>query len=152
MIKIVQSRSQDLEALRNLFYKARLATFSWKNTTEFCLSDFDRETENEDILVALLDALVVGFISVWVRDNFIHHLYVDEKFQGQGIGTLLLEAVLKNFGGPISLKCEEKNTKAINFYRQRGFTEIEKGQSESGPYILLELNSISRASNPDIFA
>lgn len=73
-------------------------------------------------------------------DNFIHHLYVDEKFQNQGIGTQLLNAVLDKFGHQVRLKCEEKNEKAICFYRQKGFLEIGIGQSESGSYILFELN------------
>jgi GNAT superfamily N-acetyltransferase len=140
MIKVIESREKDIEAMRNLFFKIRVTTFFWNDTSQFKLSDFDKETENEYILVALAEEVLIGFISVWATDNFIHHLYVDKKFQNQGIGTQLLNAVLHKFGHHVRLKCEEKNKKAIYFYRQKGFLEIEKGQSESGPYILFELN------------
>jgi GNAT superfamily N-acetyltransferase len=140
MIKVTESREKDIEAMRNLFFKTRVTTFSWNDTSKFKLSDFEKETENEYILVALANEVLVGFISVWTADNFIHHLYVDRKFQNQGIGTHLLIAVLDKFGYPIKLKCEEKNKKAFDFYKQKGFSEIEKGQSENGTYILFELN------------
>lgn len=140
MIKVTESREKDIEAMRNLFFKTRVTSFSWNDTSKFKLSDFEKETENEYILVALANEVLVGFISVWTTDNFIHHLYVDKKFQNQGIGTQLLIAVLDKFGYPVRLKCEEKNKKAFDFYKQKGFLETEKGQSENGTYILLELN------------
>ena len=140
MIKIVESREQDRDALRSLFLKTRLATFSWVDTSHFKLSDFEKQTHNEYILVAFADDKLIGFISVWGAENFIHHLYVDEQFQNQNIGTHLLNAVLDKFGLPISLKCEANNIKAIRFYRKNGFTEKVSGLSEIGTYFLLELN------------
>jgi GNAT superfamily N-acetyltransferase len=140
MIKVIERREKDIESMRNLFFKTRVTTFSWNDTSQFKLYDFDKETENEYILVALADDDLIGFVSVWAADNFIHHLYVDEKFQNQGIGTLLLNAVLDKFSHQVRLKCDERNKKAIYFYRQKGFSEIETGQSESGTYILFEFN------------
>lgn len=138
MIRIIESREKDIDTLRDLFFKTRQITFSWTDTSQFRLSDFDEATKNEYILVAFVDELLVGFVSVWVADNFIHHLYVDEQFQNQKVGTKLLNAVLEKFGYPIRLKCEENNTRALHFYKQKGFFEKEKGQSEMGTYILLE--------------
>ena len=139
MIKIRERSQEDTEALRNLFFKERLKTFSWADLSEFSLSDFDAETKGEYILVASIDGMIAGFISVWIKDNFIHHLYVDGKFQNQGIGTQLLNAALAKIGSPISLKYEEKNTSAVRFYRQKGFIEKAKGVSKIGNYILFEL-------------
>jgi GNAT superfamily N-acetyltransferase len=139
-IRIIERREKDIDALRNLFFKTRLTTSSFADTSQYNLSDFDKATEDEYIFIALLDESLIGFISVWVADNFIHHLYVEEKFQNQRVGTLLLNNVLHKFGYPVRLKCEESNTKALRFYKQRGFIEKEKGRSEIGTYILLELN------------
>jgi len=139
MIRIIESREKDIDALRNLFFKTRRATFFWADKSQFQLSDFEKETEGEYILVALCGEILIGFVSVWVADSFIHHLYVDEQFQNQKVGTRLLNAVLDKFGYPIRLKCEENNTRALHFYQQNGFFEKEKGQSETGAYILLEL-------------
>ena len=74
MVQITESRDKDLDALRNLFLRTRLTTFSWVDTSQFTLSDFEQETEGEYILVALDDELLVGFVSIWVADNFVHHL------------------------------------------------------------------------------
>lgn len=142
MIQIIESRGKDIDALRNLFLRARLTTFSWIDTSQFKLSDFEKETDGEYILVALDDELLVGFVSIWVADNFVHHLYVDEKYHSKNIGTELLKATIDKIGLPIRLKCEVNNAKAVGFYKQKGFVEIERGQSENGAYILFELLKI----------
>ena len=139
MIKIIENREEDMGALRSLYFNARRLAFSWIDTSTFKLSDFEKETEGEYILVALADETVVAFVSVWVADNFVHHLYVDEKYHNQNIGTELLKAVIDKVNLPIRLKCEENNTKAVYFYRQKGFVEKGRGQSEIGTYILFEL-------------
>lgn len=140
MIEITEIREKDIDSLRSLFLKTRLITFSSADISQFKLSDFEEQTKDEYILVALADERVIGFVSVWAADNFIHHLYVDEQFQNQNVGTQLLKAVYDKFGLPISLKCEENNSKAICFYRRKGFMEKGNGQSEIGTYILFELN------------
>jgi ribosomal protein S18 acetylase RimI-like enzyme len=140
MIRIIESREQDVDALRNLFFKTRQETFYWADKSRFQLSDFEKETEGEYILVALSGEMVIGFVSVWTADNFIHHLYVDERYRNQQVGTQLLKAVIDKIDLPIKLKCEENNKKAANFYILKGFTEKERGQSETEAYILFELN------------
>lgn len=108
MIKIIEKREEDINALQHLFFKTRTITFSWADISKFKLSDFEKETENEYVLVALADEVLIGFVSVWVADSFIHHLYVDEAFQNQSVGTRLLNAVIEKIGLPVSLKCEKK--------------------------------------------
>lgn len=141
-IKIIECRVKDVDALRTLFLKVRQTTFSWAKNTQFNLSDFEKETEGEYILIALIDNLLIGFVSVWVADNFIHHLYVDERYRNQNVGTQLLKAVINKVNLPLSLKCEENNTKAMSFYRKKGFVEKEIGESEIGTYILFELSKM----------
>ena len=138
MIQIIERRKTDEQRLQDLFFKLRKAVYNDTNSTA---SDFCKETEGEDILIALLNNQVVGFISVWVADNFVHHLYVEESYQNLNIGTRLLQAVIEKTGVPVRLKCVETNTKAIEFYSRKGFIEKERGQSESGAYILFELRN-----------
>lgn len=140
VVKISKINEKDIDTLRCLFLKTRLTTFSWTDTSNFKLADFDAQTKGEYILVARAYEKVIGFVSVWVADNFIHHLYVDEEFHNQHVGTKLLKSIYDKFGLPIRLKCEENNLKAICFYRQKGFEEKGSGQSEIGTYILFELN------------
>lgn len=138
-MKIREIRKSDLDSLRNIFLKERQTTFSWIDSNTYNLQDFDIETKGEYILTAVSDDIVIAFISVWVEDNFIHHLYVDQKYQGKGIGTQLLKAALNKSGFPVTLKCLEKNTQAVNFYKSKGFIEKEKGKTEQGTYILFQL-------------
>lgn len=139
MIQVVERRERDIDALHDLFLRTRLTTFSWMDTSQFKLSDFDKETDGEDVLVALDGDLLVGFVSIWTPDNFVHHLYVDEKYHNKGVGTELLKAAVHKVGLPIRLKCEEKNTTAMAFYKQKGFIGKDRGQSNNGTYVLLEL-------------
>ncbi|WP_281232568.1 GNAT family N-acetyltransferase [Flavobacterium gelatinilyticum] len=139
-MKITEVIQTDFEALRTLFLEERQRTFSWLDTSEFHLEDFDKQTQGEVILIAKINDTIVGFISVWMPNNFIHHLYIDNQYQGQNIGTELLKAVIQITQFPITLKCLQNNKKAVAFYRRKGFIEKSKGESPNGTYILFELS------------
>jgi GNAT superfamily N-acetyltransferase len=139
-MEIAPIKKTDYDALRNLFLKERQSTFSWLDTSNYQLKDFDKEIHGEEVLVARIDNIVIGFISIWMPNNFIHHLYVDEKYHDKGIGTQLLKAAIDKTKFPITLKCLEDNTKAVAFYRRKGFVEKERGPSPNGDYILFELS------------
>ncbi|MDJ1485469.1 GNAT family N-acetyltransferase [Cytophagaceae bacterium YF14B1] len=138
-IQIREKQQQDMAELRTLFLEVRQQTFLWIDTSVFTLLDFDKETEEEYILVALAENKVVGFISVWLADNFIHHLYVDNTYHNLGIGTQLLDVIINKIGLPVRLKCVEKNRSAMAFYTKRGFIEKLRGLSDNEVYILFEL-------------
>ncbi|CAA9201026.1 hypothetical protein FLA105534_03362 [Flavobacterium bizetiae] len=136
---IREIKNTDFDVLRKLFLKERQDTFFWLDPTEFKLDDFEKHIKGELVLVAIDQEIPVGFISIWMPNNFIHHFYVDQKYQGKGVGTLLLNAAIQKTLLPITLKCLKENTKAVAFYRKKGFIEKEIGPSEHGDYILFEL-------------
>jgi ribosomal protein S18 acetylase RimI-like enzyme len=140
LFKIIEFREDDLNSLRELFLKVRQSTFVWKDPESFDLFDFDTQTSGEYILTAFYQEKIVGFISIWLPDNFIHHLFIDEKFQKIGIGKELLKAAIDKTGFPIKLKCLEKNTQAVAFYKKTGFIEKNKGGVGEDSYIAFELN------------
>ncbi len=78
------------------------------------------------------DGIVKGLIHI--EGNEIVELYVDHFFQGQGIGTALIEYAIEQF--PITcLWVIEKNIDAIGFYKAHGFhltgtKKIEEGTAE----------------------
>lgn len=139
-MKIAAIKKTDFETLRNLYLNERRRTISWLDPIKFQLKDFDSETKEELILVAYDNDIPIGFISIWMKDNFIHHLYIDQHYQGKNIGTELLKAAIVQTHLPITLKCLENNTNAIAFYLKKGFVAKERGQSEHGEYILFELS------------
>lgn len=140
MIEIAEFTADDKPYLQELFLHVRQHAFTWL-TSSFHLSDFDSETKDEYILVAHLNQQVVGFISVWMSDHFIHHLYVDANLQRQGIGKALLQALFSKIKATFQLKCLLKNEAAIIFYKKNGFIEKECVAEKAGDYILFEYTS-----------
>ncbi|QOG00953.1 GNAT family N-acetyltransferase [Flavobacterium sp. MDT1-60] len=140
MLQIVEKNKNHITDLQRIFQEVRQKTFYWLDTQNYNLTDFDHETQGEFVLVALFNDKVVGFISLWLPGNFIHHFYIDDEFQQHKIGTKLLEEAIQIMKTPITLKCLEKNTRAIEFYKKRGFIAGDKGISDHGEYISFVLH------------
>jgi len=118
----------DAVRLAEIFLQARREAFDWLNPALFRLSDFDRQTAGEEVWVAEAESgELAGFISVWVPDSFIHHLFVAPRYQGQGVGQLLLNSLDAWLPRPYSLKCLVQNKKALRFYRNKGWQPAETG-------------------------
>lgn len=96
--------------------------------------------EGEEIQVAEIGGELAGFVSVWVADRFIHHLYVLPRFQRQGVGSALLRACVAGYGLPLSLKCDLCNLRARRFYAHKGWVATETGTGDHGPWERLSLN------------
>lgn len=88
----------------------------------------------------LYDEKVIGFIFVWMWDNFIYYLYIDEVYYKKGIGKVFLKVVIEKIKFFVVLKCLEKNIGVIGFYKKIGFIEKVRDENENGFYILFELN------------
>lgn len=67
----------DRPFLRSLYLAARQAAFTWRDTRNYRLEDFDRSTIGEEIWVAEQDGKLIGFVSIYRAEDFIHNLYVD---------------------------------------------------------------------------
>lgn len=129
----------DISSLSEIYYQTRLQTFSWVEPLDIKQNDFARDTKGERIWLAEIDNHIAGFISVSESDNFIHHLYVLPNFSDRGIGSELLNTCLKNIGRPAKLKCVSVNTRALNFYKSKGWRSISVGVSEHEEYQLMEM-------------
>ncbi|MFJ2987259.1 GNAT family N-acetyltransferase [Collimonas sp. NPDC087041] len=132
---------QDFPALRDLFLAERRQTYTWAAADAFQLQDLDRQTVGETILVAKDEHReIVGFISIWEKDRFIHHLYVASQQQGKGVGKALLSALPNWPEHKYTLKCLALNQNAIAFYRACGFSQTGSGNGEDGEYIVFQSN------------
>eukprot|EP01132_Coremiostelium_polycephalum_P008594 gene8594-10576_t len=56
-----------------------------------------------------VDNNIIGFISINVKNNFLHALFVSPDHQGKGIGRQLIDHVKKDFNGSMSVDVYEKN-------------------------------------------
>lgn len=133
------AEAADLPALRELFLRSRQETFVWQPPGVFQLADFDEQTRDELLLVAEdTREQLAGFVSVWMRDHFIHHLYVDQRSQRRGVGGALLRALPGWQATRFRLKCLRRNESALAFYRACRFVEVGSGTADDGEYVLLE--------------
>jgi ribosomal protein S18 acetylase RimI-like enzyme len=123
-------------ALERLYLASRSQTFHWLDSHSFSLSDFVKDTEGEQITAALIDDEVVGFISLWAEDPFVHHLYVDSKHHGQGVGSLLLNHI-KSQHTAFKLKCLVDNQYAVDYYLRNGLKIEQESSDEMGGYYLM---------------
>lgn len=128
--------NQDWPELRSIFLESRRCTFYWLETQRLQLAELDEQTQGELILVAQNSSQeVIGFISVWENDNFIHHLYVKPSFEGKGVGRTLINALPDWGRKSYSLKCTKLNHNAIGFYQSCGFKVFSEGNDIDGEYV-----------------
>jgi GNAT superfamily N-acetyltransferase len=127
----------DRAVLKEIYLHSRKQTFHWLNTSAYQLNDFDIDTEGEQILVAVDDSVIKGFVSLWMADNFIHHLHVHSSYLNNGIGKKLLMAAIHVADKPLTLKCQINNRKALEFYKIHGWKCVSEGKSIEGDYYLL---------------
>jgi GNAT superfamily N-acetyltransferase len=134
-IRVFEPR-RDQAKCQEIYTAVRASTFSWVNSKRFKPSDFGPDTQGEYLLVAdhALSG-IVGFVGIWMPENFIHHLYVLPQYHRVGIGRALLEASLKNISRPAKLKCQSANKNACQFYRHLGWREGVQGFDEIGRWI-----------------
>ncbi len=81
---------------------------------------------------------VIGFISLWLPENFVHHLHVRGDHAGKGVGKALLDAGLARLQMPATLKCMTLNVRAAQFYSGDGWRIRDAGSGADGPYYLFE--------------
>lgn len=143
-------KESDRPALEQLCLTTRQHKFPWLDKKVLRLEDFSRDTAGELIWVAEQDGQVVGFVSAWDSENYIHNLFVLPDYARRGIGTALLEECLKNIGRPARLKCVSENLPALAFYRAMGWQTISEGVGARRDYDLMQYigkgTSITRES------
>ena len=117
---------RELEELVLLYNRIRQETSTWLDKEEVTIESFSDQVEVETIYIAYKDENMIGFLTFYVPDNFIHLFFVDATIQGSGIGSKLLTEIFSDFDGEeISLKCLIHNQSAISFYEHKGFNIIE---------------------------
>lgn len=125
-MRIRQMVQKDLEALRDLYFRARIDSFTWLNHSHYALDDFDKDTEGELVLVLEINRTIRGFISLYLPASFIHCFYIDIPYQRQGYGRLLLSTAKMYLRQPMQLKCLSRNAAALAFYKKEGWHKIEQ--------------------------
>jgi len=129
--------NQDVESIIRVFKTTYLEDESWARSALRRLL----ATSNYVMLVAELGGIVVGYAdyyvlpSIWEKWNeaTVNYLFVHKDYQGKGIGSKLLEEVVKRADkvgiAEIHVATEKGNEQAIRLYKKHGFLK---------EYVLLE--------------
>ncbi|MDK9736018.1 GNAT family N-acetyltransferase [Vibrio sp. D404a] len=139
-MEIIRFQAQHQEATAQLYFESRVATFSFLDTGAYCLADFMKDTDGEETWIAMEQGKVIGFVSIWRPDNFIHHLFVSPKKLKQGIGVELLNHA-KELCGSLTLKCLVQNSNAIQFYLSQGFKILKTVRDAQNSYHLMSFET-----------
>ena len=136
-ISIRSAMAADTHALQGLIDEVYRNAI-WLPAAASRALDIRLVTKGERTMVAVNQAgRVIGFLSVYEADAFIHHLYVAASTHRQGVGTALLDSLKLFLGYPWRLKCVCANTPALAFYAARGWVFEKRGEGEEGPYVQL---------------
>ena len=137
MHTVRQAQPRDMQFVRELFSEA-IAGSDWLPAAARTQTDFSAVSEGESVLVCCsLEGRLLGFVSVFEPDSFVHHLYVAPSCQRQGVGKALLSSMRTWLPMPWHLKCVTANESALAFYEANGWIEASHAQGPDGPYVLL---------------
>ncbi|MGD9508369.1 MAG: GNAT family N-acetyltransferase [Geminicoccaceae bacterium] len=103
----------------------------WRET------EFGEQVTGEEILVAACGSEVVGFLSLWRPEAFVHFLHVTTSWRRRGVGRRLLCAARDEVRRPLELKCLAANRAALSFYRHLGWQPTGTAEGTAAPYVRL---------------
>ncbi len=138
-VKIERIKKEDIPKLVDLYLRAYKGLEEYAYTHPKDVESYMKWLLNRDpegFLVAKVDGKIVGFVAGdanWFsrrekkKVGAIHEIVVDPEYQGMGIGTRLMEEILKYFKSKgldtAELWVGDENYRAINFYKKFGFQE-----------------------------
>ena len=118
----------ELDACAALYERVAGSLFDWAPQEDLTAVAIRPSFDLEEVYIALQDGALTGFLSFYRPGNFVHSLFVERR--GCGAGTALLAHMSDVTEGPPTLKCSELNLEAMAFYLNRGWTEIERGDTD----------------------
>jgi GNAT superfamily N-acetyltransferase len=132
-LEVRRARPEEWPACADIYVRSGRAAFTWVDPAEFQAAKLQGwADEGEEIYLACVGERVVAMMTFWRPDNYVHNLFVEPDAQGGGVGSALLALAEKIADGPISLKCDAQNLRAMEFYEHRGLTVCEEGLRENG--------------------
>jgi len=126
----------EIDEAAELFVRSGRAAFTWRPDNHFRAEDFRMYALDEEVWLAHMGDALVGILSIFRAESFIHCLYVDPDAQGLGIGRALVAHVRRIVGEPLTLKLDVPNRKAIAFYEATGWERMtgldDQGVDDAG--------------------
>ena len=134
-VEIREAKKEDLERIAEIYkkeYSKEPYNEKWKKKN--ALDMVEGQFEGSNVLIALQEEKVIGFISFtsfpWEQSykGYIMDFAVDSEFQGEGVGTKLMEETekkLKTEGVKSIALNSHLRSDAFEFYKKRGYERNE---------------------------
>ena len=129
----------DHEACAALFSQVMHETFPEDDPAIYAADSFTDLTAGEEIWVAEAGAQIVGLISFWPAEPFVHLLLILPRWRRRGIGSALIQAATGNVAGAVELKCRVENEGAQRFYTALGWKDVGRTSDGGASYIRYRL-------------
>jgi len=122
MINKLDTSNQEINRIMEIWKDATIQGHSFI-PKEYWLKSYDTVKEKyipiAETYVYTEENIIKGFISI-IEGEYLGALFIDTKYQGQGIGKKLMEDAKKTYGS-LNLAVYKKNNKAVEFYKKAGF-------------------------------
>lgn len=146
-MKLRKATTADADRLADIHAISRATAMPWLPVIHTPAEDrwFYRHIviPDHNVEVCEIDGLIVGFVAI--TDTWLHHLYIDPAFAGQGIGTGLLQSAMGR-RKELRLWVFQRNTRARDFYAANGFLELEltdgEANEEKMPDVLMQWRAV----------
>ena len=136
VIHIRKPTESDSSELEVLFQTTRQHTFVGRPKDEFQIGDYQKSTSEDDVWIAEQKGIIVGFVSIYPLENFLHNLCIHPKYQQKGIGSRLLKIAEEHLLRPMTLKIAMDNLKVCGFYEKYGWFKMAQYDQEEEPCVL----------------
>ncbi len=139
-LSIVRYGPEHIEACADLWRASQSEMFP--SLPPGPVRSFGEATEGEEVHVAINihanmnKGKLLGLISLWRPQSFIHFLIVDGTSRRKGVGAALLDFATSHLPHPVELKCGSGNLTACAFYDRKGWYAAEHVEGADEPYIL----------------
>ncbi|HEX4302096.1 MAG TPA: GNAT family N-acetyltransferase [Rhizomicrobium sp.] len=114
----------EIDEAAALYVRSGTHAFVWRPPGHFQAEDFRIFAQDEEVWLARMGEALVGILSVYRPENFIHCLYVDPDAQRLGIGKALVDHIRRVVATPLTLKLDVPNRRAIQFYEATGWQRM----------------------------
>lgn len=115
----------DIDRVMEIWLDTNLASHDFIDKDYF-LSNFayaKDEISKAEVYVYKEDFEIIAFIGL--VDRYIAGIFVDDKYQNKGIGSMLLSYVKGEYT-ELTLNVYEDNKKAVDFYLKKNFKIVEE--------------------------
>ena len=136
MVYLKKAKEKDLETIAKLahnIWNNHYIEIIGKNQVDYMLEKiYNRNSlieqlniKKHNFYLIKNDKEAIGFLSISSENNsdyFIHKFYIEQNYSNKGIGTLILDLLIKEVNPKsLILTVNRQNFKSINFYFKNGF-------------------------------